>query len=465
MRIAMLLTMMAVAPAGDEPSPAARSESEFRRLVEGLGADRYADREAAAAALDKIGRDALPALKTGREARDAEIRSRSAALIRKIEGGLLTRATRVRLDFDGRSIRDVAASLSSQAGFKVALVPENAPRWRLDRVTLREAASLDFWKAVDRVCEAADLQYNPNMHGYAAQREAVFALSDGVVRTVTPNSDHGPFRVSLLGLHYQRDVMYGAASPRDGGGRPATRPRERGRSTPLNPVASSQFTAQLVVAAEPRLSLAQNGPVQSIEAVDDLGNSLAPPKADENGRERYAGFFGVSAGAAIQLQVGLNRPALAGKVIKTLRGSIPLAVSSRRPDPVVVRLDAAVGKTFQSPDVELTIHDVRFAPNSRQSTIELSVKSLNDDAPFDPAELARQAGYRSQIDPNHLQIEIVDDQGALVPWFQPGVDLERGRATITLLNPLGSRPKELRYYRIIRATITCPFEFSAIPLP
>ncbi len=464
MRIAMLLGMLAFVSGAGDPPGSDRIDAEARQLVERLGAERYADREAASAGLEKLGRRALIALRAGCEARDPEIRTRASGLIRRIEGGLLTQATQVRLDFEERSIRDVVASISSQTGFKVALFPENGPRWRLERVTIQHAGPVDFWAAVDRLCEVASLQYNPGMHGYTPQREAVFTLSDGALRAVTPNSDHGPFRVSLLGLHDQRDVTFGAAFA-TGIEPKGDRGKSRGVPASLHPVTSSHFTAQLVVAAEPRLSLVQNGPVRSIEVLDDLGNSFAPPNGEEPGRERYAGFFGMSQGSTAQLQISLHRPALAGRMIKTLRGTIPLAISSRRPDPIVVRLDAAVGKTFQAPDVELTVHDVHLAANSRQSTIELSVRSLQAEGAIDPVELARQAGYRSQIDPNHLQIEIIDDQGELVPWFQPGVDLERGRATITLLNPMGSRPKELRYYRVIRAVVTVPFEFRDIPLP
>ena len=53
-------------------------------LLEQLGASRYADREAAARALEKLGREAIPVLQNGRDARDMEIRTRAAALLQKI---------------------------------------------------------------------------------------------------------------------------------------------------------------------------------------------------------------------------------------------------------------------------------------------------------------------------------------------------------------------------------------------
>src|SRR4051812_31600943 len=80
-------------------------------LVERLGSGRYADRQAASDALERLGREALPALRLGREARDAEIRSRSSALINKIEGALLTQPTMVTLDFDDRPLKDVVKEI------------------------------------------------------------------------------------------------------------------------------------------------------------------------------------------------------------------------------------------------------------------------------------------------------------------------------------------------------------------
>src|SRR5205823_1513417 len=121
-------------------------------------------------------------------------------------------------------------------------------------------------------------------------------------------------------------------------------------------------------------SLSQNGPLQVLEAVDNRGNSLATPSSGRPIYNRFAGYFGVTNGSVLQLQVQLQRPAVVGESIKKLRGVIPLAVSSRRPDPLVVPLTQGTGKRFENPDVELTLHDIRTAPNTHQTLIELSVK-------------------------------------------------------------------------------------------
>ena len=96
-------------------------------LVSRLGAGRYAEREAASRPWSDLGRPALPALRAARDSHDPEIRNRASGLLQKIEGSLLTQPTRVRLDFEHAPLTDVVRSLSQQAGFKVALYPDNLP--------------------------------------------------------------------------------------------------------------------------------------------------------------------------------------------------------------------------------------------------------------------------------------------------------------------------------------------------
>ncbi|MGB0066653.1 MAG: hypothetical protein WBQ11_01300, partial [Isosphaeraceae bacterium] len=106
-------------------------------LLEQLGATRYADREAAARALEKLGREAIPVLQNARDSRDMEIRTRAAALLQKIEGSLLTMPTMVWLNFKDAPLADVVQALGRQTGIKVFLFPENLPRWKQERLSLQ----------------------------------------------------------------------------------------------------------------------------------------------------------------------------------------------------------------------------------------------------------------------------------------------------------------------------------------
>jgi hypothetical protein len=441
-------------------------------LVEQLGSARYSDREAAAAALERIGRPALASLRNARASRDPEVRTRAGALAQKIENALLTQPTQVQLNFQNTPLPEVARSFSRQTGFRVELYPTNLAKWRQQRVNLQESESVDFWKAIDQLCDLAGLQYNASMHGYIGHGEPVFALTDGTTRTLTPISDHGPFRVSLIGVEYARHVTY---SPNGVGAQvpPPPRPAVLGpahRETPapprLNPVTNVQFAAQLLVAAEPRLALSQIRPLQLVEAVDDRGNSLIPVADDETTHNRYAGYSGMSTGPAVQLQAQLHRPAAVGEWIKKLRGFATLTVSARRPHPLVIPLVNSAGKTFEDQERRLTVHDIRPTATNHNTLLELSIKANEPTGSADHADQDVFNDGFQRADPQHLQIEVFDAGGHLVPWFQSAADAETSRFTLTLTNqaqPLDL--KELRYYTLTRATVKIPFEFIDIPMP
>jgi hypothetical protein len=452
--------------------PEAGPSLEPAALVQRLGASRYADRKAAADAIEHIGRPALPALRTARNSRDLEIRTRASSLIEKIEAALLIEPTRLRLDFENATLPEVARSLALQTGFKLALYPQNLPRWKTVRVTLRQSQPVEFWKALDQLCDAAGLQYNANMHGFAPQPEPVLPFTDGSIRPLAPTFDHGPFRVRLVSIDFQRHVSYGPAGlalepPQ--APLPAPRPAEGLKAvapTRLNPITTVQFTAQIGVDAEPRLSVVHRGALRLIEAVDNLGNSLVPP-VSAGRTPRLAADFPMMSGPVMQILAHLHRPNVPGDTIKKLRGVIPLAVSSRRSDPLVVPLkETTAAKTFENPDARLTIHAVHPLGNSRNTLIELSVRSDDDDASSPASDMAVYSSSARRIDPHHLQIEIVDQRGQSLPWFQSKVDAETSHFTLTVTGlPQTTQPKELRYYAISRSDVDLPFEFSDVPMP
>jgi hypothetical protein len=454
-------------------APAAGASQETSVLVEQLGSARYAEREAAASALERIGRSALAALRAAHESRDPEVRTRAAALAQRIENALLTQPTRLQLDFQNTPLPDVARSLSLQTGFRVELYPSsNLPKWRQQRVSLHESGAVDFWRAIDQLCDLAGLQYNANMHGYVGHTEPIFPLTDGTSRVLTPNSDHGPFRISLTSVDYQKHVTYapsGAGARVPPPPRPAVLEPARGEALPpprLNPITNVQFSAQLSVAAEPRLALSQVRPLELVEAIDERGNSLLPVTDEDSARSRNSGYFGVSTSPVVHLQAPLHRPEAAGEWIKKLRGFVTLTVAARRPHPVVIPLLNSVGKTFENQEHRLTVHDIRPAPTNHNVLLEISIRANDTATSSDqPEQDVFNDGFQ-RADPQHLQIEVVDAGGHLIPWFQSKAETESSRYTLTLTNqahPLNL--KELRYYALTRATVKIPFEFTDIPMP
>lgn len=426
-------------------------------LVNRLGAAKFAEREKAAAELEKLGRTALPALRAARDEKDPEIRSRSGALLTKIEGALLTQPTMLRVDFENAPLPEVLKSMSDQAGIKLTLVPDNSPAWAGRKVSLSEKEPLTFWAAIDRLCETAHLQYNYGMH-YPGGREPSFPLFEDNGRPILPVSDHGPFRVSVVGLHFQRDVNFI--------GGPQVKPSQNvpKQASRLSSTVNEQFYAQLQVTAEPRLALAQGGTLKVTDAVDDRGQVLVLPASNNPAlNQRVSGYFGYASGPIVQAQASLNRPAKAGTSIKKLKGSIPLIVSTRKPSPLVISLASAAGRTFQNEDVVLTVHESRAAEAARPGSVEVTIRP-------GPGVLSAGAANGGEVgfrpDSHQQQIEVLDAQGHLLPWYQTGFDSEAGRLTMTFPNhEPGTKPAELRYYSLIRATADVPFEFTDLPLP
>lgn len=432
-------------------------EADPFELVGQLGAPRFAVREKAAGDLERLGRASLPALRSAREAKDPEVRNRASVLVGKIESSLLTQASLVRLDFDDAPLPTVIRSLVEQTGVKLTLVPENSPTWATRRVTLHDKAPVPFWKAIDRVCDAAHIQYNDGAH-FPGGREPTFPLFDGAAHSTMPIYDSGPFRVGVVGVHFQRDFSFvGAAqSNRSAPG--------RGVSNKLVPTLNEQFFVQFQVKAEPRLSVAQGGTLRITEAIDEHGNPLLIPPAPVTGAsQRVSGYYGFAPGPVVQLQGAMNHPKQAGSTIKKLKGVIPLAVSTRKPGPLTFPIAGASGRTFQNEDVALTFHDYKPAENNRPGTLEVSIRSV--------AGMASSAGFRSpelgvRPDVHQEQIEVVDSRGRLVPWYQSNFDVEAGRLTMMFPSQEpGVKAVEMRYFALTRALTEVPFEFTDLPLP
>jgi hypothetical protein len=440
-------------------------------LVVRLGAPRYAEREAASGQLERLGRGALTALRTARELSDPEVRTRAAGLISKIEGALLTQPTLITLDFENRPIQEVLGAVSEQAGVKLTLFPENMPQWGTRRVTVHEKAPLPFWKAIDRLCDVARLQYNLGMNGLPNGREPSFPLFDGARRPSAPAFDTGPFRVNVLGLHYQRDVSFPPVEV--GMGNAATPPRPVPATTPSSRVAPSvheQCFAQIQVSGEPRLSLSQTGTLKLVEAVDDRGQSLLAGTGLGGVAQRSAAYagFGMSNGPVLQFQALLSRPEVPGKTIRRLRGVLPVLVATRKSNPLVVKLNGANGRTFRNDDVALTIHDVHPLGNTRQMSIELTVRPLSGSGGGPPTAAGPGDFLVHRPDTSHQQIEVSDAHGRVLHWYQTSFDSEASRMTLTMTPQapeLNGPPAELRFYGLARSATEISFEFNNLPLP
>lgn len=463
MSILCLTTIALAFVAG--PDPAA--------LIQQLGSNRATEREAAATALERMGPEALPALRAVLDGQDLEIQGRAAVLIRRIEGDRLIRPTPVTLDFQDRPMSEVIREITARTGCPLRIY-EAQVEWLAQRITLSEPVPLPFWKAVDRICEAGRFQYNL---GSDARGASVSFFRDEISG---PASDHGVFRVQLEEVFYNRRYRQ-LHLGRDRTSRPIFREEDQDKSY-----------IELRVMAEPRMMIRNDGALKDLSAIDDLGHSLLPanPEAEQPSRD-----YGYTPAAYVLGNVPLKLAERPGGVIRKLSGKAPVAVAARRPDPLVIPLAGAGGRSYRSAESIVTIRKVaKITPSSRitieavdpedgkgkpkaapseATGIELTIRPVDR-----PGSAAVSQGPAPDL--SEAQFEVVDAAGKVwkpSPWWlsETGPRREGGEIHVRLspvdgnLSPWpwpgGLTGATLRYYDMIVVKAEVPFEFADVSLP
>jgi hypothetical protein len=216
--------------------------------------------------------------------------------------------------------------------------------------------------------------------------------------------------------------------------------------------------------------LTQNGALKITEAVDETGQSLLVPTNDD-AAIRNSGYFGYSSGmTSLQMQAHLNYPEKPGKTISRLRGSLPVMVSARKDDALVVNLEGAKGKSFRSEEVTLVVHDIQPDPNQQRTTIDISLSPNHPSNDVDgPANRFPGASMIAGMNAPQNQMEILDANDRPYPqWFPSStrIDNDQARMTLMLMPAEGvGPPAKIRYYEMARATTEVPFEFANVPMP
>jgi hypothetical protein len=139
------------------PAPAPPTPAE---LVIQLGSDDFREREAAAAALEKAGAAAIPALREAMKSEVPEVRQRAAPLLYKLQRAAdstsrLT-AKKVALNYKDTSLGTAVNDLKTRTGLNVALDPNRIenPIRKVTCVT----GEVPVWEALDLFCAVAGLR-------------------------------------------------------------------------------------------------------------------------------------------------------------------------------------------------------------------------------------------------------------------------------------------------------------------
>jgi len=315
-----------------------------------------------------------------------------------------------------------------------------------------------------------------------------------------PKSDHGPFQVSVTMLSYQSHVSFNASgrmyppyraaangnvAPRSikgvilpaeksRAGAKAARSGTEAEKAEAAPARTVQFSVQLQILPEPRMTLSQAGAVQLLEAVDDRGNSLLP--ASKGVEMPFANMGFANPGMlAVNSTVQLHRPETPGRLIKKLRGTVEVSVSARQPDPLVIPLDGAAGKKFQNDAFHVTVNTIDFGQAPRQNVIELTIEEIDqlfpEQTPNVPGldarnrMIAMSTPMRSTGGDPQSPIQLINAQGQSM-FYQSMLDRDSGRLKLNMLQmPQMGEMKEIRVSNIIRARTTVSFEFQDLPMP
>ena len=335
---------------------------------------------------------------------------------------------------------------------------------------------------------------------YSGGRGQALVLSSQPYLSNQPSFNHGPFRVSVVSLSYQSDVLFRqsarmvdqvrAGVPRVAGlakqkdARPLAEPARAGVVGPGKtaqaanaPARNVHFRCQLQLVPEPRMTFSQAGNIKLLEAVDELGQSLIPPAPSQERSFGASGIVGASmmAGPMANLTAPLRRPEMPGKKVKTLRGTVDVTVWAPRSNPLKIPLESAAGKTFQNEDRRVIVDSIDTDPATRHAVIVLTIEDLDD---LFPAEGLNDLGARARGammgggfgprvggDTSQGPIQILTSTGQNA-FFQTSIDRDSGRVTLRLpqVSQMGDA-KEIRISSIVQATATIPFEFHDLPMP
>ena len=204
----LLAMVLASAYADDQPDVGA--------LIGRLGASSFDDRVAAYKSLERLRREALPALRSAADTGETPVRARARALIdsigRQNESDRFARPMMIRLDFRNRRLGEVVNTLNDRYDLGLSLrlgpeptigqavIDEDKPRRLRElkgcEITLEAAQTMPYWGAINALCKAGALRYDETSRQQFWPGQGVLALmADRTGRG--PVSDSGPFRVQI----------------------------------------------------------------------------------------------------------------------------------------------------------------------------------------------------------------------------------------------------------------------------
>ena len=141
----------------------------------------------------------------------------------------------------------------------------------------------------------------------------------------------------------------------------------------------------------------------------------------------------MSSGASSRCQAHLKRPEQPGaNDPEALRGNIPIAVATRKPDPLVVPLAGASGKSFRNDQVHPHHPGAPAQPERQPDDASIWWSGLRRGGGGRPPGAGGAEFSLPRHDMHQQQIEVLDAKGQVIPWYPTSFDAEGSRMTLTI---------------------------------
>ncbi len=417
-------------------------DAAVEQMIKDLGADDWRAREQAGRDLTAKGEKALPFMRRALLATDnPEVQRRLSVLVKKMDFDRLVAPKRVTLSAKDRTAKQILDDMSKQTGYKLELGDQLETKYSF------EFNNTPFWQAIDAVANKA---------GFTVYSE----YEDDTVRVynqdvLNPHVAYaGPFRFLATHINSSRNVQLSGISKRGG-----------------NERVSEYMNLSFSIQSEPKNPMLGLSQPELLEATDNLGGSLMPPKERNDYRTNY--YNRGSRSHNQSMSVNLTRGDRGATSIKSLKGKVRIELLSGTAPEVVV------------PD-PLKVKKQTFAGR----TADLEVTSVEEDANTKGAfNVSVTAKSRIPVDPNRgddymwangiqQRIELADDKGnRFFPYgLQSSNHVPGGLQMVMMFGPENRRtgvpsgvkfgpPARLVLNEWITVTHEVTFEFKDIPLP
>ncbi len=420
----------------------------------------------------------MPALRiASRDSRDAEVRTRAAKLLAKVEHDISTRPTLVTLDVRDQTVGDAIKALGQKHHFEMTGNLDELHDNLRRKITLREEKPVPLLPALDRLCAAGGMRYTlgPDYGDDEALerwKPAVCPLALERAGIPGPVSESGPFRARIHSLHYELQ---------------RTRFLERADGQGERNVDETCYLVMELI-AEPRLTFAVANLPRILEAIDDQGQTVIASNAEVgNLTDPFRSGFALP-NAATSYIVDLKPLRRPEAVPKRFRGVFPVLVAEFKADPIIVPLADSHGKTFDGPDATLTMQAVRLDA-AKGPSIALLLRSKFEELDLPEPAADNPVGQVQPfpvpaIDPKVLVVDwslflesqfiLVSEKGQRILGWNPQFVRKGPREALVTFRPNHNPfqfdqhpaiPAKLLFFSIMRTTAEIPFEFRDIPLP